>query len=474
MKTTIQINLILIALTQVLSVGKCESIKDYVIGLSPHYKSEERQQIERSVRDFVLSAAKGSRIRCDDAFNLQTISVFSVPDLEFDSPALRMRAIASPLLALSQWFKKSTTGGPVTVLSRPGQLHVPEYLDFVAGTGNSEERSILLVGSPLAEYPSEPSFSMTGSSDGPSVPSDGHLLAGLESSPYGTKERKGRLRGVQISWCYGNERVWSNGLHKTLVTRFWGLFAKQLDATLTAFTPDLAGAIAALPRLGLPAVANFDLNPEDTKIEMRIARPRQVPTWLPQAESTPARTLPSPGPAAPERPVVPTGGRAPAPIPSGVSQPQAQPNQAQVIPPPFDISQPIPTTVDIGIMWSAVADVDLYVRPRPGAQELWFQKVRTPEGSYLHDWTSPNNATDFEWVKLNPGARLDQVDAWVNLFKGRGPISGRVAVHFQNRVYTGSFTITATFGNGGQNPEARQSDPHWLRLDLQKILTQTQ
>jgi surface antigen len=456
MKTTTVSNLALLVLSQVLSVAENNVIKDYVIGLSPHYVAAERPQIERRVRDFVLAAPKGSKIRCDDAFALQTITTFSVPDVKFDSQAVRLRAVASQLMALSQWFKKNGTNAVVTSPSGSGQLRPPEYLDFVASDGGGP-RSILIIGGPLMEYPTEPSFSMTGGEEGPRVPSDGHLLAPLTSTPYGCAERKGRLRGSQISWCYGSENVWSNGLHKTLVTRFWTLFANQQDAALVSFTADLGGAFSALTQTGRGAVANFDLNPDDNKIEMRVARPRQVPAWLPQAgaETNTARVVSA---AAQNRPTVSPSREAAA--------------TARAMTEPVNLTAPVSSTVDIGLMWSTQADIDLFVCARPGAAELSYQRVRTPEGAHIHDYRSANSGVDFEWVKLNPGVRFGEIEAWANLFQGRGPVSGRVAVHYQNRVYTGSFTIPAASGNGGVDAATRQNSPHWTRLNLQQILNQ--
>lgn len=470
MKTTLPL-LLIIALTQVLSAGETNAIKHYFLGLSPYYSPGERAEIERRIRTFALTAPRGSCIKIDDAFNLQTVTVFQVPELKFDSTANRMRAFAENIVALSQWFKKMNTNNAPAELANSALLRVPEYLDFIAADGSGQPHGIMLIGSPFAEYPTERPFSMSGAEESPRVPSDGHLLAGLQNSPYGTMERKGRLRGSQISWCYGSENVWSNALHKTLLTRFWVLFTKQEDATLVAFTPDLASAFATLPQAGRGAVANFDLNPEDTKIEMLVARPRQVPTWLAQAG---AETNVASATHLQNQRSGSAARSGQSEIPTGVAQ-RTTPRPSEARRSPVDLTQPIAVTVDIGIMWESSdsqLDVDLYVRARPGAEELWYQKVRTQDGVYVRDWTQPNNRTDFEWVKLNPGVRLAEVEAWVNLFKGRGPISGRVAVHFENRTFLGSFTVPAASGNGGMDARIRQNSPHWTRLDLQKILTQ--
>lgn len=459
--------LLLLALITTFANVTADSLTNFAIGLSSAYAAPESEQIERSVKKFILEASKGGRVRIDDGFNLRSIVVFIIPDARYDSPANRVRVLAQPLTTLTLWFRQARTNLASGVLTNTALIRVPEYLDFLAADSAGQSRAVMLIGTPLVVYPTEPTFSMTGGEEGPCVPSDGHLLATVTSTPYGCAERRGRLRGYQISWCYGSENVWSNGLHKTLVTRFWTLFTKQQDAALVSFTADLGAAFAALPQSGRGAVANFDLNPDQTKIEMLVARPRQVPMWLPQVDA--ATNMAAPVAVVPQRV---------ATVPPGVGTAVAQSREPAVGThpgtPPLNLATPVTSTMDIGLMWTVQADVDLYVRARPSAAELSYQRVRTPEGAHIHDWTQANSATDFEWVKLNPGVRFGEIEAWANLYRGSGPVSGRVAVHYQNRVYTGSFTIPAASGNGGIDAAARATSPNWTRLNLQQILTQNQ
>lgn len=469
-----------------LAAETTNNVSTLVLGVSPFYSAPASAEIEYNIKKFALDAPKGSKIRVDDAFNLRTIVDLSPPTLRYDSPANRMRFLVPSFAKLSQWFAQTRRNATSAELTNSALLRVPEFLDFLASSGSAEPGGILLIGSPFVEYPTEPSFSMTGGVEGPRVPSDGHLRAGVQTTPYGTVERKGRLRGAQISWCYGNENVWANELAKTVVTRFWVLFVAQQDATLVAFTPDLPSVFANLPKTGLPAVASFALNPEDTKIEMRVVRPRQVPAWLPSTDETPnvlaaAEALRRLIAASPQAEVariqnaaqpslLPRQSTPPQQAAVAVTQPAARP--VETARPVLNLAQPIGSQLDIGLMWTARVDLDLYVRARRDSHEIWFQKAQTPDGVLIKDWTQPNDQADFEWVKLNPGVRLDQVEVWVNLFKGPGPVTGRVAVHFENRSYTGSFTITAPSGNGGVDAAARATSPYWTRLDLQKILTQ--
>jgi hypothetical protein len=162
------------------------------------------------------------------------------------------------------------------------------------------------------------------------------------------------------------------------------------------------------------------------------------------------------------------------------TQPQgsrARPSNAPTpAPSPIDPTQSITAPVHIGIMWESSdpgLDVDLYVRVADHP-ELSYKRVRSLAGEYVHDWRQPNTKADFEWVRLKPPVQLDQIQAWVNLFKGAGPISGRVAVHFEDKTFTGSFAIKATRGNGGWDADLRQSSPCWSRVDIKKIVAGTE
>jgi hypothetical protein len=481
MKNQLILLLLLVVSTNItFADGSTNISTDFTIGLSPFLSTTESERVERRVKVFVLDAPRGSRIRCDDGFNLQSIVSFTLRDSQFDSPATRMRTFKDSFVRLSKWFRESRANSVSAELTNSGSLRIPEYLDFVASGAVGASRKVILIGSPLARYPTEPSLSMIGFGDEPRVPSDGHLLASLQASPYGTAERRGRLKGSLVSWCYTSENVWSNTLQKTLVTRFWFLFTKQLDATMVAFTPDLQSAFTTPSGPAGLAVGSFDIDPQDTKIEMRLARPRQVPTWLPQL-ITQTNSSSATSVVAPQTPAIkaerPIGVTPPAPavVPTGSTLTRAKDvsTSSHELPSARAVPRRIDSPVELGIAWESMdtsLDLDLYVKPSTTAAELSFKNVRTPQGQYVYDWRQPNSQRDYEWVRLSPPVQTDQIEVWVNLFRGRGPIRGTVAVHFANKVYSGTFHLACDQGNRGINAEHRDGDPHWARLDITRIL----
>ena len=125
----------------------------------------------------------------------------------------------------------------------------------------------------------------------------------------------------------------------------------------------------------------------------------------------------------------------------------------------------------IGLMWEPNADIDLYVAV-PGSPELWFGNVQGPSGRYLHDFRDRNVGSDYEWVELWTSVDPNQVEAWVNYFKGETPVRGTVCVYFQGRTYLSKFAIQATHGNSGQDKLVRSSSSYWTKLDIAKIIEQ--
>lgn len=476
------------------------NLTNFSLALSPFYPASVSSEIEYQVKKFALDAPKGSKIRLDDAYHLRSIVDLSPPDLRYDSPANRMRLLAPTFAKLSQWFAQTRTNVAFPELKDSGALKAPQWLDQISAQPEAEARSFVLIGSPLHRSVEEPGFDMI-----PDLyPSDAHLAAAPEISVFSVVHKQNRLANATLHWAYPSESMWANQLHADRVKRFWTLWVNCQNGTLATFSPDLGAVFLAAPKLFPPTVGNYKLELNDVKVTMRAARPREIPRWLatPATDSATVQHNASARiPANPANTGVPTRAVAiqpapPAAVPVAVAPvppppqpgppPQAQvpvaPAQAVARPtvplsPVLDMSAPLPVGVDLGLMWSSTdqhVDVDVYVRARPGSEEIWYQKTHTPDGVLIKDWTQPNSQTDFEWVKLNPGVRLDQVEAWVNLFKGRGPISGRVALHFENRTFLGSFTIPATSGNGGIDAASRQNSSYWTRIDLRQLLTQPQ
>jgi hypothetical protein len=123
----------------------------------------------------------------------------------------------------------------------------------------------------------------------------------------------------------------------------------------------------------------------------------------------------------------------------------------------------------IGIRWKDNIDLDLYATPKPGAETLFFQHTRSPEGYYNVDHrSSPGH--DYEYIEFQQSVNAREVKAFVNFYAGSRPDGprGEVRIEFLNRIYRGSFTIEAEDGNQGRSgPEQKQC---WTEIPVQRIL----
>jgi len=362
-----------------------------------------------------------------------------VPKLQFDSPIARTRQFTRQLLAVKQRFNNAATNRPAA-----SWLKAPEYLDFVAQRGAGEKAVVLLLGSPLARYPAEESFTMT--FDPPRVPTDAHLTAPSDETPYSTIKRASRLQNVSVGWWHVDDRCFASDLHHDKVQTWWGKFVGTQGGQLRSFSPDLN--ITILQTLSGPSISpqNYQPDPGDSKMTMRVILPRLVPVQVPV-------TAP---------PVV-------SPVPSARENPQSNEpaTRSEVIP-----VAPPPGRSAIGIAWindGAPVDFDLYVQPTAASQVLSFRLTSTRDGIYTFDdrQGSANNAKAYEYVELRGTADPSQIRAWVNFFAGRkSPAKGRFVVFHQGRVRESDFEIRAASGNNGADLNRRGDSPYWVELPV--------
>src|SRR5207245_3381732 len=92
-------------------------------------------------------------------------------------------------------------------------------------------------------------------------------------------------------------------------------------------------------------------------------------------------------------------------------------------------------------------DLDLYATPRPGAETLYFEHVRSPEGYYYKDHRS-SPGREYEFIEFESPVDVREVEAFVNFYKGSCPggARGEVRIEFDGRIYGLQFFITAENG----------------------------
>jgi len=400
---------------------------DYVIGLSPFLDEPLKDEVYRKlVRLVVEDLPLNSTLAVYDAFNLKSITHVTLPNARaFNSPKTRANQFAPAIGELKRFLAKEHEKPADSHLAFDAAIRLPQFCDFLDENlpDAGSPLNLLLIGSPLYQDAKEPAFSMV---DG-FFPSDGHLQARREQSVYGCNTEHTAARPLTVHWVYFGD-PWVSELYKEKINRFWALYLERRGAQLVTFCGDLPTALkgfrdgAAVERL--PA-RHWAVDPRDNKIEMlRIGRSVEVADWLTRDAS--------PG---------------------------------LVESPPKVMVGPM----KIGIRWKYDIDLDLYATPHPGAETLFFQHPRSPEGYYYKDHRS-SPGREYEFIEFESPVDIREVEAFVNFYKGycpEGP-KGEVRIEFDGRIYSAAFSITATEGNRGRS--APDQHEFWTRIPVQQIL----
>jgi hypothetical protein len=230
-----------------------------------------------------------------------------------------------------------------------------------------------------------------------------------------------------VYWAYFGE-PWESDLHREKVTRFWALYLERRGGRLASFSADLATAMSSFTSEapGPSAASNgWVEDPLQTRPEMlRASRSVELVDWL-----------------------------------NGNVLPDANPL------PPSEMTGPL----KIGIRWKDNIDLDLYATPHRGAETLFFQHSRSPEGYYAKDHrASPGR--EYEYIEFESPVDVRKVRAFVNFYAGSCPGGprGEVRLEFLNRIYSGTFAIASAEGNQGRSGPA-QAD-FWTQIPIQEIL----
>ena len=399
----------------------------FVIGISPFLDKAVKDDVYRSiVRLLVEDLPLDSSLVVYDAFELKTITRVALPEARvFHSPKTRANQFAGAIRELKQFLARENVAPTNGHLKFEEAIRLPQFLDFLAENlhASNVQPVVLLIGSPLYQDAREPGFSMV---DG-YFPSDGHLQASREQSIFGLTANPATMPSIAIHWLYFHD-PWVSDLHKEKVTRFWTLYLERRGAQLAAFTSDLPGALQSFQHNapGTSATSkNWTVDTTQSKIEMlRVSRNVEIADWL--TRGTLSETADSP---------------------------------------PTTLVGPM----KIGIRWKHNIDLDLYATPRHGAETLYFQHIRSPEGYYYKDHRS-SPGREYEFIEFESPVDAREVEAFVNFYKGLCPGGprGEVRIEFDGRIYGAAFSISSEEGNLGRTGQSQQE--FWTRIPVQEIL----
>jgi len=397
---------------------------NFVAGISPFLDASAKDPVYRGlVRLIVNDLPLGAKFEVYDAYNLKSITRLSIPNSKvFNSPKTRANQFASAIGEIRRFLAQTNARPDGSKADFNGAIRFPQFCDFLAENEEADSPQ-LLIGSPLYQDAKEPAFSMA---DG-YFPSDGHLRVSREESIFGFNAANVAAGRTRVYWMYFGD-PWQSDLHREKVERFWALYLERRGGRLASFSADLATVLSAFSTEAPGAAAaskGWVVDTTQTRPEMiRASRNMQKADWL---TGDPASDL--------------------------------QP------PPPSQMTGPI----KIGIRWKKNIDLDLYATPRPGADTLFFQNTRSPEGYYFMDHRS-SPGREYEFIEFESPVDVREVRSSVNFYAGECPGGprGEVRIEYQDRIYRGAFAIKSSEGNKGRSGSSQSR--YWTEIPIQEIL----
>jgi hypothetical protein len=342
-------------------------------------------------------------------------------------------------------------------------LRTPTIFEFCAThTEMSKTKGrLVLIGSTIFDDPAEVAFSMR---DG-YFPADAHLGVSRQESIFGLKDAS-KLEGTIVHWAAVGAQYQDDG-NRASVERWWTLYCQQQGCTLASCDSSVA---TVFERVKNSTSAPIQRVTPDAggKLEMRHA-PIRIRVPAPVQESSISSEQPSNKAALAQRP-------------GSAVQSAAGPDLGFMFRQDVE-SQPLSGAIvencKIGIRWAGERDLDLYVRPTPFADELFYNHNRSREGIHLKDWlTSPDvDNNGFETVELRGRVDLSQLTLGVNFYAGAtsaGGVDGTVRIEADGKVFQAPFHVRAAFGNRGadRSVNARARSAYWVVLDPLAITNQ--
>ena len=432
-----------------------------VVAVAPNLPESVRRDAALRVSGLFQSLPPGTPITLLDAGRLVTVVRQQAP---VGSRNLRQQRAAAGITAAVRLCLGAS--------NHLGVFNPPALLDHIARQIHTPgaDTDVWLLGPCLYANPAEPAFAMSGGT----WPSDGHLGAGRVRSVFSTRERGQQLNGLTIHWFVTDLEAVANEAHREGVTRFWALYAGTQSGRLGSFSGDLAN-VADHVEIGwrTPLLNPLSLDPDDTGVTMRSRRVERREVATPAAEVPAA---PAVAPVHVEQPQSPAPTSAPAPLPRAAVTPSSvDPLHSELA----NLPRVAAGNVALAILWKPGrglwenSDVDLYVQPGTGP-ELSFRLTETDAGKYHRDVIrlpadvgGPWKST-WEFVELS-GDSLP-VSVWLNLFSGRGPVSGHLRLEWRGKLYAAPFRIEASEGDGSKHSESRNGRPEWVQVDLADVL----
>ncbi len=463
------------------------------ICISSHFSAPDKKAIAIAISSWLLRQG-GCNARLMDGWNCQTIAEFEVPKVTYFKESAVARKIGRPFDNWTAWVREQKSD---PILEGTGAVNVPQLLTRLAQE-NAKVEFLVIIGSPVARFPgqtnydfAEPFLRYPGTGQITRDPFSPFASLGLEQSLNGTKIVFLYPRIDTSSWPAGYEQK----LHQ-----FYGAFLEKRGGNLLAFSPNLEGGLKLLNSERTLATEKFPIN--SAEIAMIDARPPvqvAASNSPPRVASATAGKAPSPTESRRNRvqqpePRIITPNPAPSGAPSHVDV--AAPSTVAPIPnvPMVVTVSNVTTVTNITVITTQVvrevraelpekgvtlqlryprnlnADIDLFVRPHAGADEISYANSKTSIGSYDYDSISAENVKS---IHLPAGCDPAKTVAWVNYRRGFGRVTARIVwLTPSNSREMGIAFFADRGGDGNHRTEFfRKRSDCWLKVNLPALLS---
>lgn len=415
-------------------IGNSADAKNYVIALSQMQKPETLQQQSEATLQFFLEHVKpGESALVVDGLNLKTIALFRVRNKKaYDHPRAKLRSNQKAVAALRNFAEH-----PVEIAEHgiAGVMQVPQLLQFLGENYGPFKTTteIILLASPLYVDARDPNWGMINNQ----FPGDGHFNVVPQLSPFSLHGRQGLLKNTRIHWDFLDRSWMSSEYYSVSVTRVWHILTTGYGSKLSTFTSDQSVVWNRALAGASPAPHEYKFDTVEKVETIQVVDDKQDTSRKSIYERALTDTPPT----------------------------QKIIRQAQ--------------NVEIGISWHCQhCDLDLYVRPRHGADILYFNHRETDEGYYHKDFRhSPKTDGGFETVTLTSTVDLRDVLIAINWYRGESQegITGEIRLAISDQTYGLPFSFPGKDGNNsiGRDETLETNQPAndgWLIINPENIV----
>jgi hypothetical protein len=310
------------------------------------------------------------------------------------------------------------------------------------------------------------------------------------------------IAGTKIFYFYPSidTSAWPLDYERKL-HHFFGLFFASRAGNLVAFTPDLDAGLKLINSSGKvpfndfkaetavfvgmldargnvePIQANTTPQPirsvaiethkmpagSSNQTGSNHASQTVIPRSVPKEVKTNAQLVNSSVPATPLTSTNPTSNIAPTSVPvSEVPQKSLSVIQAPIV----------GAIIQLRYSGKLNADVDLYVRPHPDADEVSFRKEKTALGEYeyYYDFARGEHV---KAIHLPAGCDAEKAIAWVNYRSGFGLVSGRIVWLTPTGQKEARISFIPLKGGDAdtRRDSFRRKSDYWQQINLLDLLT---